>query len=146
MSNDAYNEMFDLKPEERILKILICTKNKFETHLPQVEFADPKQLPHLSYHDHSFDLVLCSDVLFVNQDTELEEAARKTLMELARVGSEVRVFPVVDDTGQPSRYLGSLVQSLQLKGMGVELRHIEMDATGSNAMLRFWSDTCLVKN
>lgn len=144
MGSRDYQKMFDLKPAECGLKILICTKNKEESQLLRVRFVDPILLPHLPFEDQSFDLVLCPSVLLVHEMGSLEEADKKALLELARVGGEVRVFPLVDKAGQPTYYLGSLMHALQQEGMGIELRHVIADPHGSNAMLRFWKDVCTV--
>lgn len=145
MASNDYQQMFDLKPAECSLKILICAADKEATHLAHASYVDPTLLPDLPFEDQSFDLVLCPSVLLIHEAGSLEEADRKALLELARVGGEVRVFPLVDEAGQPTHYLGSLVHSLQQAGMGIELRQVAMETEGANAMLRFWKDTCLVK-
>src|SRR5262249_29885860 len=137
MDKADYAQMFDLKPQECNLRILICTKKEPQLKLSHVEFVDPKTLPHLSYADHSFDLVLCPNVLFNVNNIEAEKFHQEVLTELARVGNEVRVLPLVDETGRPAQYLGSVLQALQEQGLDVELRQIQIKVgAGINAMLR----------
>lgn len=144
MDKMDYIQMFDLKPEELSLQILICSTKDFPTQLQHATFIKPEKLPILPFSDQSFDLVLCLKVLFIN-DNDTESFHQAVLMELARVGGEVRVSPVMSSAGVPSKYLGPVIQALQEKGLGVELRHVDTTVDkGSSAMLRLWSPDCLI--
>jgi ubiquinone/menaquinone biosynthesis C-methylase UbiE len=67
-------------------------------------------LPHLPFRDASFDLVLCSHLLFTWSDVFDVQWHRKALAEMLRVARrEVRVFPlVVQATGEPVEFLEDL--------------------------------------
>jgi len=145
MDKTDYAKMFDLKPQEWPLRILICASKERQVKLPHVAFVDPKTLLHLSFADQSFDLVLCPNILFIVDDLGAEGFHQKALKELIRVGSEVRVLPMVGETGEPVRYLGRVIQSLQEQKLGVELRQMSIGERNKNAMLRFWNTTCVVK-
>ena len=146
MDEMDYAKIFDLKPEERELHILICAKPESQANLPHAEFVDQGDLRHLSYAEQSFDLVLCPNVLFVQNHIHSEDYHQQVLKELARVGGEVRVYPLVDKEGKPSQYLGLVIQGLQEGGFGVELRQIQTgDKSQANAMLRLWNPACVVK-
>ncbi len=148
MDKISYAEIFDLNPEERNLHILVCALKDKEVDIPRLEYVDPSVLPHLPFSDHSFDLVLCPNVLFNNKTGQSDAYIRAVLEELARVGGEVRVLPLVDAAGKPSEHLGAVIMSLQERGMGVELRQVRTKELNRipNAMLRVWNAACLVKN
>src|SRR5215213_5852342 len=57
-------------------------------------------LPHLPFAARSFDLVLSSHLLFTYADRLDLGFHAAALRELARVGREVRVFPLVDQAGR----------------------------------------------
>ena len=141
-----YTQMFDLKPEECKLRILICATKIPQPKLLHVEYADPKSLAQLPFADQSFDLVLCPNVLFIDSKSDALAFHQEVLAELSRVGTEVRILPLVDPKGRPAQYLGSVIQSLQEQGLGVELRQIQINiGEGINAMLRLWNIACTVK-
>ena len=96
----------------------------------------------LPFADFSFDLALSSHYLFADKDLPryLEE-----ICELARVAKEVRIFPLTDEDGQLSPFLGPVLLGLQRANFGVEVRdvayHVQPKA---NAMLRVWAQQCPV--
>ena len=93
-------------------------------------------LPGLPFRSKSFNLVLCSHLLFLytaefNLDTHLS-----FLRELLRVGREVRVFPLFDMAGEPSRHLDSSIQTVQ-RWANVELVSVPFEfRPGDSNMLR----------
>jgi hypothetical protein len=139
-----YLKIFDLKPSEVALKILICTKDKVDTELNNIQIADLKTLPKLPYSDQSYGLALCSQILFLDDADYSENFYVEFLVELCRVGNEARVWPVVNNHGQPSRYLGPVLKILQEKSFGVELRQVNDDAHPGEALLRVWNPACKV--
>jgi hypothetical protein len=146
MDRIDYVKMFDLKPHEYNRRILICAAKELQPELPDVEFIDPKTFLHLPFTHQSFDLVLCPNVLFIDQHNDAQSFYQEVLTELARVGAEVRVLPLVNQAGKPAQYLGSIIQSLQERGLGVELRQIQIKIGAEiNAMLRVWNTVCVVK-
>ena len=154
MSKMDYAKIFNLKPEESTLHILVCVSSKGKnaedlshTDLPRAEFINAALLPNLPFRDQNFDLVLCHHALFKENDLHAEEFDKKALIELARVGSEVRILPVVGLNGSPSQYLGPLIQNLQEQGIGIELRQVQINQEEkAQAMLRLWNATCEVSD
>jgi SAM-dependent methyltransferase len=75
-------------------------------------------LPHLPFADGSFDLVLCSHLLFTWSDVFDVDWHRQALAELVRVARrEVRVFPlVVQGIGSPVPFVGQLRAELDASG------------------------------
>jgi SAM-dependent methyltransferase len=83
-------------------------------------------LPRLPFADRSFDLVLCSHLLFTWADTFDREWHRAALFELARVAErEVRVFPLVlQGTGAPVDFLTELCGDLDAAGFRTKRRTV----------------------
>lgn len=69
-------------------------------------------LPTLALKTNSFDLALCSHLLFLYSAQLSLEFHFNAIMELCRVASEVRIFPVFELGAQPSRHLAPLLSEL----------------------------------
>jgi len=65
----------------------------------------PERLPATSFADGAFELILCSHLLFLYSAQLDEDFHRQSVRELLRVGNEVRIFPLVDLSGQLSPYV-----------------------------------------
>lgn len=154
MKKDHYLEQFGLTNEDSNLRILDCSHHPLSLDSSKaqklsgrqnIQSVDPKQLPTLPFADQTFDLVLCANVLFVGSNlTENEHV--NAILELARVGSELRIAPVTDEKGSPSSYLGPVIQALQLKGFGVELSQAtRQEGNKGNAVLKIWQESCALK-
>jgi ubiquinone/menaquinone biosynthesis C-methylase UbiE len=93
-------------------------------------------LPRLPFAAQSFDLVLCSHLLFLYSDELDTELHRRALREMLRVGREVRIYPLQDMEGRPSRHLEPVLESL--RGIAeVELVPLAFEfQRGSTRMLR----------
>lgn len=70
-------------------------------------------LPDLPFRAESFDLVLCSHLLFLYSAEFDTETHISYLRELLRVGREVRVYPLLDMAGNRSRHLGHTIQAMR---------------------------------
>lgn len=70
------------------------------------------ELPSIAFPDKSFDLALCSHFLFLYTEHLSEAFHRSAILELCRVASEVRIFPVLALDGRTSRYVASMVNDL----------------------------------
>lgn len=102
-------------------------------------------MPTLSSKDHEFELALCSDLLFQSQARE-GYTPMTLLQELCRVAKEVRVFPLMDESGDVAKVLGPVMLELQSNNFGVEVRAVPYEEQkGSNAMLRVWATECVVE-
>ena len=76
----------------------------FETGKQQGRYIGAS-LPNLPFPDHHFDLVLSAHFLFfysANRDLAFHLDA---VRELLRIGTEVRIFPIVDVNSNPSPFL-----------------------------------------
>jgi SAM-dependent methyltransferase len=96
------------------------------------------ELPRLPFREASFDLVLCSHLLFTWSDRLDEQWHRSALDEMVRVsGAEVRVFPlVVQGTGESATFLGGLCSQLRASGLAVDVSEVPYEfQRGANRML-----------
>src|SRR5262249_9688571 len=62
-------------------------------------------LPDLPFSDKAFDLALCSHLLFLYSEQLSELFHRQAVVELCRVASEVRIFPLLSLAGSPSPHV-----------------------------------------
>ena len=94
-------------------------------------------LPNLPFDDGEFDLALCSHFLFLYSeliDTELHVAS---ILELCRVASEVRVFPLLDLTATRSSKVEDVQYQLERLGKRVSIEQVDYEfQKGGNEMLR----------
>ena len=83
-------------------------------------------LPRLPFANASFDLVLCSHLLFTWSNQLDEDWHRRALTEMLRVSrQEVRVFPlVVQGTGEPVPFLAGLRAHFRAAGHSWRLRQV----------------------
>lgn len=102
--------------------------------------VNDKQLP---FADFSFNLALSAHYFFEDLEEQDTQFHIDMFKELARVATEVRIYPLVDDKGNMSSLLGPVLLGLQQAGYGVEIRQVrdELSSEG-NAMLRVWAETC----
>ena len=111
----------------------------FEEGKQQGRYIDAS-LPHLPFPDRRFDLVLSSHLLFfysANRDLTFHLDA---VRELLRMGTEVRIFPIVDVNSNPSPFLLPVIDELEKDGIvcSVERVPYHFQKTG-NEMLRLKS-------
>lgn len=97
-------------------------------------------MPNLPYEDSQFDLALCSDYVF-NRHVQNDCRPEEVILELCRVAREVRVFPLLNDAGDISEWLGPVMLELQKNNYGIEIRQVPFEVLkGGNAMLRVWME------
>lgn len=95
------------------------------------------ELPALPFADLSFDLALCSHLLFL-YSAQLDEAFHHAAIgELCRIAPEVRIFPLVELGGQRSPYVDSVVTTLRAAGHDVSIETVPYEfRRGANEMMR----------
>lgn len=99
----------------------------------------------LPFADFSFDFVLVSHYLFADLDDQNTDFHLNVTRELARVGKEVRIFPLIDSEGKTSEFLGPVLLGLQQENYGIEVREVDFHLHQSgNAMLRIWAQQCVI--
>ncbi len=97
----------------------------------------PDALPDLDFPDGRFDLVLCSHFLFT-YSAQLDAGFHlRAMVEMARVGREVRVFPLLDGDGAPSAHLEATLAGLRRAGFDADTPEVPYEfQRGGNRMLR----------
>ena len=108
----------------------------FETGKQQGRYIDAS-LPNLPFPDGHFDLVLSAHLLFfysANKDLAFHLDA---VRELLRIGSEVRIFPIVDVNSNPSPFLSPVIDELEKNEVACSVERVpyHFQKTG-NQMLR----------
>ena len=111
----------------------------FETGKQQGRYIDAP-LPNLPFPDKRFDLVLSSHFLFLYSANLNLAFHLQSLRELLRIGTEVRIFPIVDVNSNPSPFLSPIIDVLEKDGIvcSVERVPYHFQKTG-NEMLRLRS-------
>ncbi len=95
-------------------------------------------LPHLPFPDKRFSLVLSGHFLFLYGDRLDLEFHKKCLMELARVGGEVRIFPLLGLDSKPYPLMNETLSLLSALGMEAETVDVDFEfQSGATQMLRF---------
>ncbi|HEY4458669.1 MAG TPA: methyltransferase domain-containing protein [Pseudonocardiaceae bacterium] len=95
---------------------------------------------HLPFGDNSFDLALCSHLLFTWSDVLDQAWHERAIAELVRVSrGEVRIFPtVVQKTGAPVPFLPALRAEFAARGVSSRLAKVPyMFQVGADEMLVF---------
>ncbi len=108
----------------------------YEEGLAEGRYRD-LSLPELPFAEGAFDLVLSSHFLFT-YSAQLDAAFHgAALLEMARVGREVRVFPLLDLDGAPSPHLAPSRDALARHGYRSEERKVPYEfQKGGDRMLR----------
>ncbi len=95
------------------------------------------RLPQLNFPDRAFDLALCSHFLFLYSDHFDYAFHRASVLELLRVSSEVRIFPVLTLLQERSPYLTPLLAELEQGGFETSVVRVSYELQkGGNEMLR----------
>jgi hypothetical protein len=108
----------------------------FNTGLEQGRYV-PAQLPDLPFFAGTFDLALCSHFLFLYSEQHDAQFHIEALRELCRVAQEVRIFPLLELNGAPSRHLPEVIDALKAGGCTVQIVPVNYEfQKGGNQMLR----------
>jgi hypothetical protein len=93
--------------------------------------------PDLPFHDNSFDLALCSHLLFLYSEQQNLSFHLQALRELARVAEEVRIFPLLETGGKQSRHLRAVLLAMERMGLKAVQVHVPYEfQRGANQMLK----------
>ncbi len=95
------------------------------------------ELPTLKFDDNQFQLALCSHFLFLYSDHFTYEFHRASVMEMLRVASEVRFFPLLTLMLRKSPYVQPLIEELTSEGFAVSVEKVGYELQrGGDEMLR----------
>lgn len=94
-------------------------------------------LPDLPFPPRSFQLALCSHLLFLYSDHLSFEFHLASLLEMLRVAAEVRVFPLLTLSQEQSPHLKPLREVLSRAGFTARIERVNYELQrGGNEMLR----------
>lgn len=100
-----------------------------------------EELPKLSFADNTFDLALCSHFLFLYSDHFDYSFHLDSVLEMLRVSSEVRIFPLLTLGLQRSPYLDRIIAELETRGYRVTIERSDYEfQKGGNDMLKIYRD------
>ncbi len=94
------------------------------------------ELPHLPFGDKSFDLAVCSHLLFLYSQHLSADFHVEAIEELCRVASEVRIFPLLELGAVKSRHLRAVHERLTADGYSVSIETVpyEFQRDGNQMM------------
>lgn len=95
-----------------------------------------QSLPKLEFADRQFDLCLCSHLLFLYSEQLSLDFHIESVVELLRVASEVRIFPLLTLDCQTSPYLQPTIEHLTTIGIKTEIKSVNYEfQKGGNQQL-----------
>jgi SAM-dependent methyltransferase len=95
------------------------------------------ELPRLSFPDRSFDLALCSHLLFLYSEHLSEDFHVESIQELCRVAGEARIFPLLELGSRKSRHVPAVTARLAAAGYAVSIETVPYEfQRGGNQMMR----------
>jgi len=94
------------------------------------------ELPHLPFPDKTFDLALCSHLIFLYSEHLSEDFHVESIKELCRVASEARVFPLLELGAIKSRHVEAVHARLTADGYTVSVETVPYEfQRGGNQMM-----------
>jgi hypothetical protein len=94
------------------------------------------ELPSLGFGDGEFDLALSSHFLFTYSEQLSADFHVAAIEEMCRVADKVRVFPLLNYDGKPSRLLHPVVSKLRARGYRTETQRVSYEfQKGGNRLL-----------
>ncbi len=94
------------------------------------------KLPNLSFKDKQFDLALCSHLLFTYSDHLSKDFHLNSIKELCRVAKQVRIFPLLNVSGERASLLLPVIEELQQSGYRAEIKQVNYEfQKGGNQLL-----------
>ncbi len=95
------------------------------------------ELPVLPFKTREFDLALSSHLLFTYSEQLSEAFHEQAIAELCRVAAEVRIFPIVDISGEPSPHFEPVTAKLKSQGYQLEILPVNYEfLRGATQLLR----------
>ena len=98
-------------------------------------------LPDLPFPDNRFDIALCSHFLFLYSEQKGMGFHVDSIVEMCRVASEVRIFPLLELGSVRSRHLESVTDELRNLGFSANIVPVDYEfQLGGNEMLQVHAD------
>jgi hypothetical protein len=100
------------------------------------------ELPGLPFPDATFDLALCSHLLFLYSEQLSEDFHVQSVKELCRIAREARIFPLLELGSRKSRHVEAVRARLTADGYTVSIRTVSYEfQRGGNQMMSIKSGT-----
>ena len=97
------------------------------------------ELPSLPFESGSFGVAVCSHLLFLYSEMLSADFHVRSVRELCRVASEVRVFPLLTLSGKPSLHVEVVRSAVAADGWGSEVVRVGYELQrGGDQMLRIF--------
>lgn len=129
----------NIKSPEQLGEIRMAAMQKFLADFSQglqQKRYQTTALPQLPFKNNQFDLALCSHFLFCYSDHFSEDFHLKSILELCRVAQQVRIFPLLKVSGEPSPFLEPIVSCLKNQGYLINIKTVNYEfQKGGNQML-----------
>jgi SAM-dependent methyltransferase len=95
------------------------------------------ELPHLPFKPDSFDIAVCSHLLFLYTDRLSLEFHQRAIEAMCDVAREARIFPLLTYNAEPSPFVEPLQQALAQAGYQVSIETVPYEfQRGGNKMMR----------
>lgn len=95
------------------------------------------ELPRLPFPDRSFDLAVCSHLLFLYSERFSEDFHVASIQELCRVAGEARIFPLLELGSKKSRHVPAVLTRLAAAGYCVSIETVPYEfQRGGNQMMK----------
>jgi hypothetical protein len=137
---DAFHWTDFASPEDlgrRRMELMEIFLADFPTGLREGRYV-AAALPSLPFESSTFELALCSHLLFTYSQLLSEDDHVAAIGEMCRVAGEARVFPILDmfDGGR-SRHVDGVLRRLREAGFAAEIERVPYEfQRGGNEMLR----------
>jgi hypothetical protein len=138
-TNDHEFVWTNIKSVEELGRLRMAAMEEFLSDYPaglkQKRYIDA-ELPHLPFPDGSFDLALCSHLLFLYSEQLSEDFHAESIKELCRVARETRIFPLLELGSKPSRHIEPIRTRLTAEGHRVSIQPVpyEFQRDGNQMM------------
>jgi hypothetical protein len=127
-------------------KLLEIRLNAMDTFLEDFESgkADNRYilgaLPALPFAEHTFDLIVSSYCLFTYSSHLGLDFHLQSILEMCRVGGEVRIFPLLQIDGKKSPYVDPVLTALTTKNIRYSIERVPYEfQKGGNQMLSIYA-------
>ena len=127
---------------EKLLGIRLDAMDKFledfETGKAEERYV-VGALPALPFADHSFDLIVSSYCLFTYSNHLSLDFHVQSILDMCRVGDEVRIFPLLQIDGKKSPYVDPVLTMLTEKNIRYSIEQVPYEfQKGGNQMLSMY--------
>ena len=104
-------------------------------------------LPQLEFADKQFDVALCSHFLFLYSKQFSSQYHIDSIVELCRVSTEVRIFPILELGSEVSRHFDKVCNHLQQLGFVIEVENVayEFQKGGNQLVTICEPQTCMAE-